>query len=289
MSDWAARACVRACVRRSRRRRRCPTNTTTNPATARRVQLVIAETDLRNSFSTRQDIPTTNGQTATGYTLEFFVGMAYYTLLPANAISTTVSQTRITVTVTDSLTFSFATKQDYTFLKYMSFSLYQNRWLDGLVVREMQFARVAIVLPVGMTQNTATGLIPLGSIRFAVSRSLPDQASQELWYNPCYSQSGTGMWDSGMPWRAMYDSAAAQTCAMQHRMCSNPLAQALSSNVIEFYFPIGDREINSTHLAPGAGYSLYVYFDISARDASGRSVTTRLFAQSPITELSVAR
>jgi hypothetical protein len=156
-----------------------------------RVQLVVAETDMRNSFSTREDLVTPPGgtQTNTGYQLQFFVGMSYFTLLPAiGAISTTVSQTKVTVMVTDSLTFSFATQQDYTFLRYMTLSLYQNKWVDGIIERRMQFAKVGVVLPVGMRQNMNTGLIPLGSIRFAIATSLPDQTDQAQWINPCYSQ-----------------------------------------------------------------------------------------------------
>lgn len=153
-----------------------------------RVQLVIAETDLRNSFAKREEIPSVPGQTYTGYRLEFFVGMAYFTLLPTNAMSTTVSQTKVTVVVTDSLTFSFSSKQDYTFLRYMTMSLYQNKWKPALTTHYMQFARVAIVLPTGMRQNMQTGLIPTTSIRFAISRSLPDQADQSKWVNPCYSE-----------------------------------------------------------------------------------------------------
>jgi hypothetical protein len=91
--------------------------------------------------------------------------------------------------VTNSLTFSFASEQDYTFLKYVTMGLHQNKWMDSLLVeRRMQFVKMGVVLPTGIQQNMKTGLIPLGSIRFAIATSMPDQSNQNLWTNPCYSQ-----------------------------------------------------------------------------------------------------
>eukprot|EP00961_Rhodomonas_salina_P244739 3307670-Rhodomonas_salina.1 len=52
--------------------------------------------DLRNEFAMRSD-------TVGGYELSFFLGMAYYTLLPANAMATIATQTRISVTATDTV------------------------------------------------------------------------------------------------------------------------------------------------------------------------------------------
>ena len=91
-------------------------------STPQNIQLVIAETDLMNSFTMRENITNTNpaGQ---GYKLSFFVGMAYYTLLPANAISTIASQTQINIQVTNSLTFSFASEQDYRCAPHLSVSI----------------------------------------------------------------------------------------------------------------------------------------------------------------------
>ena len=68
-------------------------------------------------------------------------------------------------------------------------------------------------------------------------------------YSPI--QVSNGMWDAGKPWKAMYASAASQRCAMQSSICTNPALAVLSSNLVEFYFPIGDGLVNPTHLAPG--------------------------------------
>jgi hypothetical protein len=244
------------------------------------VQLRIAMDDLKGNFSIREDlIPSvTTGAAGTGYRLRFFVGMAYLTLLPANAISTVASQTQITVVITNGLTFSFASQQDYTFIKYITMAVFQNKWVDSLLVeRQMQFVRVSIVLPTGLLQNMNTGLIPLGSIRFSIGTSLPDQQDLSKWTNPCYSQDGLGMWDPSQPWREMYASSADQTCATQHNMCSNPVTALLSSNLIQFFFPIGDGAIGPSQFSSQTQYHLYVYFDVSAVDSSsGRVVTTRL-------------
>lgn len=256
-----------------------------------KVQLLVSEDDLRYQFAVRENLISTSTGASTGYKLSFFVGMSYFTLLPANALSTIASQTLVTVVVTDSLTFSFASEQDYTFIKYITMGLHQNKWVDSLLVeRRMQYVRMGVVLPTGMTQNMQTGLIPLGSIRFAIASSLPDQMDASLWTNPCYSGDNTGMWDANQLWRNLYSSAAAQSCASQHStMCSNPITSMLSSNLVEFYFPLGDGTVGAAHFLPSVQYYLYVYFDISVEDASGHVTVTKLFAQAPISELSVSR
>lgn len=258
-------------------------NSNVNRLAPGEVQLVISDVDMRQNISIREEIQ------SSAYRLKFFVGMSYFTLLPANAISTTVSQYLINVVVANSLTISFATQQDYTFLQYVTASLYQNSWVDGVVIRKMQFVRVGIVLPSGMSQNMETGLVPLGSIRFAIATELPNQADESKWTNPCYSNSGSGMWDPTQPWRAMYESASAQTCSIQKTMCINPSSSVLTSRLSEISIPIGESAIGPEHLLAGAGFSLYIYFDVSIVDEYGRIITTRLFVQSEVGELSISR
>lgn len=257
------------------------------------IQLLIGQDDLLRNISIKEDLTTqqaANIQPGTGYKLTFFVGMSYFTLLPANAISTVSSQTQITVMVTNSLIFSFSSQQDYTFVKYITLGLYQNKWVESLVVeRYMQFVKVGVVLPTGLQQNMKTGLVPLSSIRFAVATTLPNQDNEELWTNPCYSSDNTGMWDITQPWRSIYAASSAQGCATQHNMCTNPITALLSSNLVEFYFPIGDATIGSTHFTSSSRYYIFVYFDISVTNSIGHVTTTKVFAQAPINELSVAR
>lgn len=111
----------------------------------------------------------------------------------------------------------------------------------------MQFAKLGIVLPTGMTQNMQTGLIPLSSIRFAIAQTLPDQTDESLWTNPCLSSDGSGIYDLQNPWRELYRQAATQDCATQHKLCQNPVTALLQSNLVEFYFPIGDGAISGEH------------------------------------------
>ena len=104
------------------------------------VRLRIALTDL----STRGLAMRTpmEGNSTAGYQLTFFVGMSYFTLIPANAMAVVASQTSITLTISNSITFSFASAQDYSFVKYITLSVMQNKWVDGLIERKMQFVQV---------------------------------------------------------------------------------------------------------------------------------------------------
>jgi len=93
-------------------------NSYVNRIAANQVQIHINTYDLRDQFSMKNNI-------VGGYTMTFFVGMSYLTMLPTNAISTVSSQTRVVVTSTNTLTFSFTSEQDYTFLDYISMSITQ--------------------------------------------------------------------------------------------------------------------------------------------------------------------
>ena len=93
-------------------------NSYVNRLSSDNVQLHINTYDLRDQIAMRTDI-------VGGYTMTFFVGMSYLTMLPTNAISTVSSQTRVVVTSTNTLTFSFTSEQDYTFLDYVSMSITQ--------------------------------------------------------------------------------------------------------------------------------------------------------------------
>jgi hypothetical protein len=131
-----------------------------------------------------------------GYKLVFFVGMTYITLLPTNALSVVASQTTVTLEIGNSIVFSFSSSQDYSFVRYMTLSVMQNKWVDGLIERKMQFVKMELVLPSNSEQNPATGLVPLTSVRFAIAQSSPDRMNSSLWTNLCFSSDQTGMYDS---------------------------------------------------------------------------------------------
>jgi hypothetical protein len=246
------------------------------------VNIYINTYDLRDQFSMKNDI-------VGGYTMTFFVGMVYLTMLPTNAIVSSASQTKIVVTSTNALTFSFTSEQEYTFVQYVSMSVIQNKWVENmLLVRRPQTVKVSIVLPDSVRQNMKTGLVPLTSIRFAIGQTIPPMQDTVSWINPCISSTLTGMWDN-LDLRSMYHNASAQDCAQSSNMCSNPMTEILQSGLVDFYFPIGDEAINVLHISSPGKYKLFVYMDVSVVDISGVQSFTKLVLQAPITATSVAR
>ena len=131
-----------------------------------------------------------------GYKMNFFVGMSYYTMLPTNALATIATQTTIHASMTDSVAFATTSEQDYTFLEYITLALFQTKFVpaDMLHVHHLQFVKVGFVFPETLRQNMQTGLVPLTSIRFAISKSLPDVSDLQAWTNPCYSERSVSGW-----------------------------------------------------------------------------------------------
>jgi len=160
---------------------------------ANQVQLRIAQTDLFPGGIAMKQASESN---PSGYKLVFFVGVTYITLLPTNALSVVASQTTVTLEIGNSIVFSFASSQDYSFVRYMTLSIMQNKWVDGIIERKMQFVKMEVVLPNNSEQNPSTGLVPLTSVRFAIAQSSPDKMNASLWTNPCFSTDQTGMYDS---------------------------------------------------------------------------------------------
>lgn len=85
---------------------------------ATEIELHISTVDLSSTFAVQDTV-------MGGSHFEFVVGMAYYTMLPAPVLSTTASHTKIIVTLTSSISFSFATQQDYTFIRHINMALSQ--------------------------------------------------------------------------------------------------------------------------------------------------------------------
>ncbi len=89
----------------------------------------------------------------------------------------------------------------------------------------------------------------------------------------------------------MYNSAAQQSCAARYAMCTNPTA-TLTSNLVNFFFPIGDRTLTDAVFAAASTsspYNIYVTFQLSVIDSSGRSQIMSLFATAPIRSNQVSR
>lgn len=103
------------------------------------VRLRIAQTDLSvGGLAMRSSLDSNPA----GYQLSFFVGMTYMTLLEANAMSVSATQTAITLAISNSISFSFSSSQDYSLVKYVTLNVMQNKWMDGMIQREMQFVQV---------------------------------------------------------------------------------------------------------------------------------------------------
>jgi hypothetical protein len=246
---------------------------------ANEVRLRIAQTDLSTGGLAMRSPLESN---PAGYQLQLFVGMAYYTLLDANAMSVAASQTTITLAISNSITFSFSGSQDYSFIKYVTLTVMQNKWMDGLIERKMQFVQMGFVLPVGTRQNMDTGLVPLTSVRFSIAKSMPDRMNSSLWTNPCFSGYGRGMFDPVQGYRQLYTSAAGQPCASDYNLCMNPIVHILPTNLVNFYFPIGDRTISDDVLASIEQYNIYVMFQLSVITSTGKAVATNVFARAPL-------
>lgn len=253
---------------------------------ANTVDVHIYRVDLRDSLSMRTNI-------VGGYDMDFFLGMAYYTLLPAPAMATVASQTRVKASFTDTVAFATASKQEYTFLEYITVSLFDTKLITDIVnVQHPQSVRVGMVVPGGLQQNMRTGLVPLTSVRYAIATSLPDASDATAWKNPCRSADSSGLWDSVVggnpnPLYDLYSAAASQTCSMQPDLCTNPIKAEIRDRLIEFWFPLGDNTATNEMLNSAQAYSIYIYFDLSVIDSTGSSVRTKLFAQSTLSELSM--
>jgi hypothetical protein len=80
----------------------------------------------------------------------------------------------------------------------------------------------------------------------------------------------------------LYAQAAEQTCAARYMLCTNPRTSILASNLVNFFFPIGDRTITDAILSSTIPYNIYVSFQLSVLDPSGRIVISSLFAKAPL-------
>ena len=248
-----------------------------------RVQLHIHRFALRDQVSVREAV-------AGGYTMDFFVGMSYYTLLPANSLATVASQVEIHATATDAVLFATSSEQDYTFLDYITMALFQTKYIANLVnTHYMQFVRLGFVFPNVLTQNMNTGLVPLTSIRFAIGKSAPDVMASHLWTNPCYSESNTGLYDNATSiLREQYVNSAQQECSLQVAFCQNPVMEVLDKNFVQIWLPIGDNTITDAMLENSDVNYLFVHFNIALKQ-NGRNTFTKLFAQAPLSQLSITR
>lgn len=255
-----------------------PASSVEFPTASTMIMRIFAD-DITNSFSTRTD------RLDGTYELEFSIGMAFFTLLPSPDISTSVSQTTITINVSPTMTFAFSSDTQYHFIDYLTVSLMQTKLIDAeLMLRKMQFVRVGILLPDDFRQNMDTGLVPLSSIRFAISQTFPDRLDQSLWTNPCFASDGSGLYDNAAL-RQLYTDADDQTCGFHYDLCVNPVQEVLLTRLNHFAFPISNDTLSTAMLSEG--YRLFITFDISAKDADGNVQISSVFSESTIKATSI--
>jgi hypothetical protein len=65
-------------------------------------------------------------------------------------------------------------------------------------------------------------------------------------------------------------------------LCTNPRTSILASNLVNFFFPIGDRTITDGIMSSATPYNIYVSFQLSVLDTQGKIVISSLFAKAPV-------
>lgn len=215
--------------------------------------------------------------------------MTYITLLPTNAISSTVSQTNVYVSETDSVSFATTSAQDYSFVSYVTLSLHENKYLlNSFEAYYLQFVKISFALPSDIKQNVQTGLIPLNSLRYIITDNNPSEIPTTAWQNPCHSSDGSGYFDIAEN-REIFASSGFQDCALHPHFCRNPVSSVIENGLVDFWLPLGNQVITEEMLASSSQYSIYIYHDISAVLNDGRLVVKKLFATAKISSLSILR
>lgn len=195
---------------------------------------------------------------ATGQTTDFFIGVAFVTVLPAPMLSTSLSQINIHIESTDTFVFSSVSQHDYTFVRHIALSLFDTKYFTpDFAEHHMQAARIGFVVQSGLAANPRTGLVPPGSIRYSIAQTLPEYNAPGAWASPCDAG-----WDP-----TLYDAAAAQACALGPALCADP---AIAGGYAELWVPLGDAAITAAMTQSTQAYSVYIYFTVSVEVTTAR-------------------
>ena len=124
--------------------------------------LFLAEEDMRNmgGVETRID---------GGYSLRFFVGMAHIKALDSTRLHASFSHVEITADVSQAYVFTSSAATDFTFIRDVNVDLVQVKDQNG--GPPLKFARVQLTVPLDVTADEATGIIPISSARVAAGYS----------------------------------------------------------------------------------------------------------------------
>jgi len=225
--------------------------------------------DLRVHVSDLGEFFALSTETASGVLLDFFVGISYFSLLSSNSLITFATQSEIQVQRTEGMIFSTTSQQDFTVVQYIALAVYD---VATPAEQHAQLARTDIVFPPGL-QRAEGGPVIFESVQFAIAKSLP-ATGDALWQDACANVS------------SLYAEAASQQCSIAFNVCENPVD--LLSDVVRFWFPLGENVINASVLGSGE-YTLFISFDVELFDSGGRAILSRLSTQSSIQSVSLTR
>jgi hypothetical protein len=252
----------------------------TNPSVGI-LEIVLNPTALRNSVARITMDPDGSEK------IEFFVGVTFLTMLPTNAIATTVSQMNIEISTKNYVEFATVTSQSFTPVRFTQISLEQIKYIDGVSdpVVELfpQSAKLLVVLRNGLTEDTSASLIPHDSIRWAIDESMPDITDESLWTIACS--------DQGYPAndQTVYEAALEQSCGNQNARAKGICAPSVvtdENGIGEIFIPLGLNTLTPALLS-SESLTIFIQFNVMTEDGDGRKAVSTMYVQAPLATVSM--
>ncbi|KAJ1469605.1 hypothetical protein T484DRAFT_1754366 [Baffinella frigidus] len=219
-------------------------------------------------------------------TIEFFVGVTFLTMLPTNAVATTVSQMNIKISTKNYVEFATVTSQAFTPVRFTQVSLEQVKYLDGVTNATKYFpqsAKLLVVLNAGLRDDSSSSLIPHDSIRWAIDSAMPDITNEALWTTACT--------DQGYPTedQNIYTAALAQSCGNQNardKGVCDVSVKTDASGIGEIYIPLG---LNTTtpEIISSQALNIFIQFNIMTQDSNDKKAVSTMYVQAPIASVSM--
>lgn len=245
----------------------------------RDIVLYLAEEDMRALGGVETQI---DG----GFRLRFFVGMAHFKGLASSSMHTVFSQTEVVSDVSNTYVFTTQQQTKTTFIRDVSVSLVQVRDQIADSGPYAKFARVQLTIPPGLSEDVISGIIPPTGARLAVGFTLGTAIGLSY---PCVDTYSGAQ-------RILVDTLLTRQsiCAFTDPVCAPVGARAVGAGgQVYFTFPLDDDAWSQVEISPGTSTAfprnLYLDFVVSAQDAGGKRVLTRVQTTTPITAQSVAR
>jgi hypothetical protein len=222
-------------------------------------------------------------------TIEFFVGVTFLTMLPTNAVATTVSQMNIKISTKNFVEFATVTSQAFTPVRFTQIALEQVKYLDGVTNATEylpQSAKLLVVLNAGLRDDPSSSLIPHDSIRWAIDSAMPDITNEALWTTACT--------DQGYPAedQNIYTAALEQSCGNQNardKGICDVSVKTDASGIGEIYIPLGLNTITPMILATQSSspLNIFIQFNIMTQDTGGRKAVSTMYVQVPLASVAM--